>query len=73
MLLDQGDSLLQFFFRHSLGMAHDYGAGVFDLIIEKLSEILHVYFGFFCIHHGSKAVELHLVNVKVLHGFDNIA
>ena len=25
---DQGDSLLQFFFRHSLGMAHDYGAGV---------------------------------------------
>ena len=72
MRFEQIDRLGNLFFVGQLGVRKDDAPGVFDLIIEKFAEILHIHFALARVYHGGKAVEYGAFRGGVLHGADNI-
>ncbi len=53
-------------------MAHDNSACVFNLIVEKFAEVLHIHFAFAGIDNRCKRIENNFVTADILHGFNNI-
>ena len=75
LLPQQGGSRLQLLLRQLLGPAEDNGTGGLDLVVVKLTEVLHIDLHLAGVGHGDKAVELHIRHVLdgVLHRHDHIA
>ena len=65
--------LLQFLLIHTRSMAENNRTGVFYLVVIELTEVLHIYFGFFGINYSCKAVELYMVKTEIFHRLNNIA
>jgi hypothetical protein len=42
-----------------IGTAQDDGACVLYLVVEELTEVLHIHFAFVRVYHGNRAVQLH--------------
>ena len=57
----------------ALGAREDDGARVLDLVVEKLTEVLHVHLALVRVHDGREAVEHQLVGLYALHGADDVA
>ena len=72
MLPQQGHHLVQLLLLHAGGAAEDDGAGVFDLVIEKLAEVFHIHFALAGVGHGGKAVEDGVFHIQVFHRADHI-
>ena len=62
----------EFFFAHHVGVAHDDGSGVFNLIVEKLAEILHIHFALAGVHNRGKGIQRDIFAVHVANGFDYV-
>ena len=54
----QGHSGSQLFFAEILGAAEDDGTGVLNLVVEKLTESLHLLACLKCIYHCNKCIKL---------------
>ncbi len=52
---------------HALGAGQEDGAGVLHLVVEELTEVLHVDAGLGGVYHGDEAAQVHLVGHLVLH------
>jgi len=74
LLPQQGHGSLQLLGADLLGAAENDGSGGLDLVVVKLTEVLHVYLYLRGIRHGDKAVQLHLRHILhgVLHRQDHI-
>ena len=72
MLPQHLHSLFQFFFIHTCRVTEDNGAGVFNLIIKELTEILHVNLRLLGIDHRGESIELDMIQVKIFHCFDDV-
>ena len=57
----------------ALGAREDDGARVLDLVVEELTEVLHVHPALVRVHDGREAVEHQLVGLHALHGADDVA
>ena len=57
----------------ALGAREDDGARVLDLVVEKLTEVLHVHLALVRVHDGREAVEHQLVGLYALHSADDVA
>ena len=53
-------------------MAQYDACGVFDLVVEELSKILHVHLALLSINNGSESVENSAVRVRALDRLDNV-
>ena len=73
LLTQHGHAFRQFCLAHTGGMAEDNGTRVLHLIVEKLTEVLHIHLALLGIHHGSEAVQFNLVRVNILHRTDHVA
>ena len=73
LLPQKGHALCQFRLAHTGGMAEDNSTRVLHLVVEKLTEVLHIHFALLGVHHGGKAVQLDLVGVDILHRTDYVA
>ena len=74
MLTDQCDTLLYLCIGHTVGVTQNDASGVFNLIIEKLTEIFHIHLTFVGVHYGRKAVQNRITTVilHTLHGTNNV-
>ena len=68
----QGHNILQLLFGHSGGAGQDDAAGVFDLVVEELTEVLHIHLALVGVGHGGEAVEDGLLHFQPLNGADNV-
>ena len=59
LFLQHGHGGSDLFFVGAAGAAQDNAAGVADLVIVELAEVLHIHFDLFHIGHRDKAVQLH--------------
>ena len=57
----------------ALGAREDDGARVLDLVVEELTEVLHVHPALVRVHDGREAIEHQLVGLHALHGADDVA
>ena len=71
MLAQQRDGGLQLGLVHAVGVAEDDSAGVLDLVVEELAEVLHIDLGLFCVYDGGKAVEHHVAG-DLLHSLNDV-
>ena len=73
LLAQQLDGAVQLLLVAALGAGEDDGAGVLHLVVEELTEVLHIDLGLGGIDHGDEAVQLqlHLV-LDALHGGDDV-
>ena len=60
MLSQKGCTLLQLFIGHTLGTADNNGSRMLNLIIEKLTEVLHIHLTFLSIYYHYRAVDMHI-------------
>jgi hypothetical protein len=74
MLADQRNTLLNLGIRHAIGVAQNDASCVFDLIIEKLTEVLHIHLALVGIDYGSKAIQNGIASIllNALYRADNI-
>ena len=73
MLLQQGHTGLQPVVRHILGSAQNNRPRMFNLVVEKFAEILHIHFAFLGVHHGNGTVNAHIhMGADSLHGFCHV-
>ena len=72
MLLDQRNRFPDLFLRSMIGMGQHDASCVFDLIVEKLSEIAHVHLTFIHVCNGGKSVQDRSVRRRILHRADDI-
>ena len=72
MLTQQCHSILQLLVAHTGGTGQNDAAGMLNLIVEELTEVLHVHLALVGIGNGSKAVKHSLLHLQPLHGTDNI-
>ena len=56
LLTQHSHALCQFRLAHTGGMAEDNGTRVLHLVVEKLTEVLHIHLALLGVHHGGKAV-----------------
>ena len=57
MLTDKCYAIGDLFVRKSRNVTKHYTACVFDLVVEELSEVLHVHFAFLCVNNCGKCVQ----------------
>ena len=55
------------------GMAQDDGTGIFDLVVEEFTEVLHVHLALVYIRYRGKSTQLDVGGINVRNGFDHIA
>ena len=73
VLPDQFHCRLQLLLGHMTGSAENDGACMFDLVHEKLPEILYIHLALGGIHHGHSAVHFHFqISGHILHRFHHI-
>ena len=65
--------LLNLFLTCNIGTAHDDGTCILDLVIKKLTKVLHIHFAFFCINNSCIAVQFNVnLVLNTLYSLDNI-
>ena len=72
VLLDQRNTLCDLLIRDLSGVAKHDTACIFDLVIEKLAEILHVHLALVSINNGSKSVKCSTIGVGIFNRLDNV-
>ena len=72
VLAQQSHGILQFLFAHAGGAGQHDAAGVGDLVVEELTEVLHIHLALARVGHGGKAVEDGLFHLQTLHGADDV-
>ena len=72
MLLDQSNTLGDLLIRDLACMAKHDTACIFDLVIEKLAEILHVHLALVRINNGSKSIKRGTIGVGIFNRLDNV-
>jgi len=74
VLADQRDTLLDLGVGHAIRMAENDASGVFNLIVEKFTEVLHIHLALIGIYNGGKAIENGVTTVilDALYGTDDI-
>ena len=73
MLADDGDALGELGVGGLIGVREDDGAGVGDLVAEKLAEVLHIHLALAGVHDRRERIELRLVRRHALDGADHVA
>ena len=63
----------QFILCHAVGAAEHNTAGMGNLVVIELAEILHIYAALSSIRHGDKAVKHHILTGHLLHSTNYIA
>ena len=56
VLTDELDCFLLLLLIHNACSAEDYGSGMFDLIVEELTEVLHVHLALCNVYYGNKVI-----------------
>ena len=72
VLPEESHHVPELFVLHPRGAAEDDGAGVLDLVVEELTEVLHIHLALGGVGHGGEAVEDGVVHLQVLDGADDI-
>ena len=74
VLADQRDTLLDLGIGHAVGVTENNASGVFNLIVEKFTEVLHIHLALIGIYNGGKAIENGVTTVilDALYGTDDI-
>ena len=72
LLTQQGDAGIELLLAQALGAGEDDGAGMLDLVVEKLAKVLHIDLALRGVDDGGKAVEDHFVALHALHGADDV-
>ena len=72
VLTQQSHHILQLLFTHAGGTGQNDAAGMADLIVEKLTKVLHIHLALVGIGHGGEAVEDGLLHLQTLHSADDI-
>ena len=62
----------ELFVLHPRRAAEDDGAGVLDLVVEELTEVLHIHFALGGVGHGGEAVEDGVLHLQVFDGPDDV-
>ena len=70
--LDDVKRAIKLFLGNILGVGENYGVGKFDLVVEKLTEILCVFLALICINNSCEAVEHHILCGYVLYCLNNV-
>ena len=60
------------FFICALRMRKNDATCVFDLVVEELTEILHIHLAFFNVCNRGKAIEENVLGIQILNRADNI-
>ena len=71
-LAQHGDAGIELLLAQPLRAGEDDGAGVLDLVVEELAEVLHIDLALRGVHDGGEAVEHHFVRLHALHGADDV-
>lgn len=66
------DRIHELLFTHTAGAAENNGGSVFDLIVEKLTKILHIDLTLAGIRYGDERIELDIMAVHPLHRTDHV-
>ena len=72
VLTQQSHHILQLLFTHAGGTGQNDAAGMTDLIVEKLTEVLHIHLALVGIGHGGETVEDGLLHLQTLHSADHV-
>ena len=64
--------LVQLLLAHALNVAEDNGAGVLNLVLVELAEVLHVHLALLGVNYCCETVKLNLVVVKILNGNNDV-
>ena len=72
MLAEEGHSGLNLSGRGGIGMGQDDAAGVLHLVVEELTEVLHVHLALAGVHHGGEAAQDGTFGGGTLHGADDV-
>ena len=73
MLLNQSKCLGKLLFGGLIGVAENNTSRVFYLIVEELTEILHIHFALINVNNNGKAVELNILCARGSNRADNVA
>ena len=73
MLLNQSKCLGKLLFGGLIGVAENNTSRVFYLIVEELTEILHIHFALINVNNNGKAVELNILCARGSNRTDNVA
>ena len=66
-------ALIELFLRKTRRVAQNKAARVGYLVVEEFAEVLHIHLVLLRVNNRSKAVELNIVHIYVLHRSDNVA
>ena len=72
MLFDQRNRLSDLLIGCVVGVREHNTTGIFNLIVEELTEIAHIHFAFVHVRNGCKTIEHRAVSSSVLHRADDI-
>ena len=73
MLSQKSDAGVQFLLGKSVHMTQNDRARVLHLIVEELTEVLHIHLAFLRIHNSRETVQLNLIIMQILHGNNHVA
>ena len=73
MFTEHGNALFELLFAHILCAAENYATCIFNLIVEKFSEVFHIQSAFSCIDDSGEAVENDFIIRSVLNCGYNVA
>ena len=73
VLTHQGNAGIQLVLRQSCCMTQNNRTGMFNLIVKKLTKILHVHLRLFRVYDCGKSVQLNFVVVQALYSENDIA
>ena len=68
----QGNHILQLLFAHAGSAGKHDAAGMLDLVVEELTEVLHIHLALVGVCHGGEAVENGLFHLQALDGTDHV-
>ena len=72
MFTDKGYALVYLFLIYIVRVAKYYTTCVLNLIIEKLTEVLHIHFALVCVNNSRKSAKYRPVGVCILHRLDDV-
>jgi len=72
MLADKSNRLCKLLVGKALRMAEDDSSCAFDLIVEKLAEVLHIHLALLCIHNGGCGIEADAFKAEIIDCLDNV-
>ena len=71
--LNKRERLLELCLCCIIGMAENNTAGIFNLIAEELTKVLHIHLTLVHVNNNGKAIERHILKLRIFHRLDNVA